>query len=116
MNWNVAVEGRCLQRRLKETAVNFTCIEEILEQVRRRKDYDPLQRFDRTTWLYDYQIVVDRERLTENRLLLRRTVKNSPRHYRPTGIILRESVFILYAGHHPGFDRQSDFCIQLRKG
>ena len=61
--------------RLKKTALKFTCVEEIVEQVRRRKDEDPHQRFGRTTWLYDYQIVVDRGKLTENRLLLRKDRK-----------------------------------------
>jgi len=57
---------------LKKTALRFTCIEEIDERSFNRKSTPQIPKYDKITWTYDYQIVLDQGTLTENRLLMKK--------------------------------------------
>ena len=61
--------------RLQKSALRFTCIEDISEQIRKRKKLSPRQDFDMNHWKYDYQIVIDTGKLSENRLLMKKNRK-----------------------------------------
>ncbi len=69
------VKAAAYSDRLKKTALRFTCIESIVEQTLNRKSKPESPRYDRKIWQYDYQIVLDRGDLNENRLLVKKNQK-----------------------------------------
>lgn len=63
---------------LKRKAFHFICREEVTEDILKRnvQDFRPSANYDRNTWLYDYQIVLQDGKIGENRILLRKNRKN----------------------------------------
>lgn len=108
------LKAAAYSERIKKTALRFTCLEEISQWIHNRKSGTDSPRFDKNVWRYDYQIVLDRGALNEQRLLISKNRKRSPtpREARLESVYESQYSFFLPAtilGAH----RQSEYTYEL---